>query len=140
MKVNVLIIIEIPFGFFNFVKKCDILSLITLRKVNLIDIDLRNENPDLLFKLQLIDSYNYLLKSIKSPVTYYQLISYINILYEQLYKFSTSPYYLVESINNQKLRIKILEKLIEFSYICSRPGYKNLINGFNYKTIKLFLL
>ena len=60
MKVNVLIIIEIPFGFFNFVKKCDILSLITLRKVNLIDIDLRNENPDLLFKLQLIDSYNYL--------------------------------------------------------------------------------
>ena len=34
--------------------------MITLRKVNLIDIDLRNENPDLLFKLQLIDSYNYL--------------------------------------------------------------------------------
>jgi energy-coupling factor transporter ATP-binding protein EcfA2 len=119
---------------------CSYLYYMETNEIEQKDISLDNneqisENSLKIKKFDPIDSYNYLLKSIKSPVTYYQLISYINILYEQLYKFSTSPYYLVESINNQKLRIKILEKLIEFSYICSRPGYKNLINGFNYKTI-----
>ena len=75
IKTRYKIIIEIPYGFFNFVSKCDILNLILKQNVHSINIDLNQDSYSYLQKqLRLIDTFEYLYE--KNLINYFEIKEY----------------------------------------------------------------